>query len=131
MDQKTDSAQWIDGFREAYAGLAPRVYADDDLAYPAGRHNGEALRLRHEQMLKTALMARQIAGREGFQAGYEGRRASDVEATGQEATGQKVIHQEATYQEAYCEGVRLREEHEHDVEQALFNSRRVRPGPSA
>mgnify|MGYP003641600437 CR=1 FL=1 len=116
MAQNADSQQWIDGFREAYAGLAPRVVADDDRAYPAGRHDGEALRLRHEQILKTALVARQIAGREGFQAGYEGRRASDVEAT---------------YQEAYSEGERLREEHEHEVEQALFNSRRVRPGPTA
>ena len=110
MDQNADSQQWLEGFRQAYGDDVSSMPVDDDSAYASGRHAGEALRLRHEQAVTVALTARQMAGREGFQDGYDGRRAAQIEPT---------------YEEAYVEGVRLREEHADELEQALDTGRRL------
>ncbi len=108
MAQDSEMQQWMEGFRQAYGGLESSAPADDDVAYLSGREVGEALRGRHEQAVTVALTARQHAGRESFLDGYGGRRATQVEPT---------------YEEAHAEGMRLREEHEAEVEQALDSGR--------
>ncbi len=116
MAQHADSQQWMEGFRQAYGGLVSSAHADDDPIYASGRAVGEALRERHERAVTVSLTARQIAGREGFQDGYDGRRATQIEST---------------YEEAYVEGMRLREEHADEVEQSLDSGPRLGSGPTS
>lgn len=49
MAATIDPKRWTDGFQDAYAGLLPRPASDDDHSYAAGRVEGEALRLQHQQ----------------------------------------------------------------------------------
>ena len=44
-----DPKRWTDGFKDAYAGQPPKPVTDDDHSYAAGRVEGEALRLQHQQ----------------------------------------------------------------------------------
>ena len=110
MVQRTDSQQWIDGFWEVYGGLVSSAHASNDAVHVSGREVGKVLRGRHAQAVTVALTARQEVGREGFEDGYGGRLATQVEPT---------------YEEAYAEGARLREEHADEVEQALDTGRQL------
>jgi len=112
MESKAQVQQWIEGFRDAYAGLSPRVHAVDNYSYPSGRQAGEALRVRQQRAVALAVGDRDPEGQSGFEHGYHGGRS---------------ILPSITYQEAFAEGCALRAEHESEFEQALFNGRRVRP----
>ena len=54
-----DSHAWTEGVRDAYTGLPSRPDAPvgSDLAYAAGRVEGEALRLKHRQEYEQLLFS--------------------------------------------------------------------------